>query len=670
MMRIALFLQCDAALLVISVAAVLLRRRPAVAAIVYGGSLVLSVALLAGALGRLIAGASPDGVVLPIGLPWIGSHFRIDALSAFFLVVINLGAAAASLYGLGHRRHEQDQQRVLPFFPAFLAGMNLVLLADDAFTFLASWEFMSLASWALVMARHQEADNARAGYVYIVMASLGTMALLLAFALLAGPLGGYAFATMRASGVTPGVAGLVLALVLIGAGSKAGLVPLHVWLPLAHPAAPSHVSALMSGVMTKVAIYAFVRIVFDLLGQPAWWWSVVVLTLGGATAVMGVLYALMQHDLKRLLAYHTVENIGIIYIGLGLALAFKVFDMPTAAALALTAGLLHTFNHSVFKSLLFLGAGAVLTATGERDMEHLGGLIHRMPQTAFAFLVGCVAISALPPFNGFVSEWLTFQAILLSPQLPSWGLRILAPAVGALLALSAALAAACFIKAFGISFLGRPRTIAAERAHETDRLAIAAMFVLAALCLIAGILPGVFIDALAPVVKTLVGDRMPVQIGIDWLSIVPIAESRSSYNGLLVFLFISASASLAAVAIHRLASDAVRKAPPWDCGFPDPSPATQYTATSFAEPIRRVYGAFAFRARERVDMPAPGELRPARLTVEMHDLVWEFIYDPVTHAVEFLAVKLNRLQFLTIRQYLSIVVGALVFLLLVLASWS
>ena len=548
--------------------------------------------------------------------------------------------------------------------------MNFVLLADDAFTFLASWEFMSLASWALVMARHQEADNARAGYVYIVMASLGTMALLLAFALLAGPLGGYAFATMRASGVTPGVAGLVLALVLIGAGSKAGLVPLHVWLPLAHPAAPSHVSALMSGVMTKVAIYAFVRIVFDLLGSPpgggASWCS----RSEAVTAVMGVLYALMQHDLKRLLAYHTVENIGIIYIGLGLALAFRAFDMPTAAALALTAGLLHTFNHSVFKSLLFLGAGAVLTATGERDMEHLGGLIHRMPQTAFAFLVGCVAISALPPFNGFVSEWLTFQAILLSPQLPSWGLRILAPAVGALLALSAALAAACFIKAFGISFLGRPRTIAAERAHETDRLAIAAMFVLAALCLIAGILPGAFIDALAPVVKTLVGDRMPVQIGIDWLSIVPIAESRSSYNGLLVFLFISASASLAAVAIHRVASDAVRKAPPWDCGFPDPNPATQYTATSFAEPIRRVYGAFAFRAQERVDMPAPGELRPARLTVEMHDLVWEFIYDPVTHAVEFLALKLNRLQFLTIRQYLSIVVGALVFLLLVLASWS
>ena len=226
-----------------------------------------------------------------------------------------------------------------------------------------------------------------------------------------------------------------------------------------------------------------------------------VLALGGITCVMGVLYALMQHDLKRLLAYHTVENIGIIFIGLGLALAFQANGMSWAAALALTAALLHVFNHSLFKSLLFFGAGAVLTATGERDMEHLGGLIHRMPLTAFAFLVGCVAISALPPLNGFVSEWLTFQAILLSPQLPQWGLKFLIPAVGALLALSAALAAACFVKAFGITFLGRPRTEAARRAHEADRFSLAAMFGLAALCLLAGILPGLFIDALAPVAQ-------------------------------------------------------------------------------------------------------------------------------------------------------------------------
>src|SRR5690242_4102759 len=387
------------------------------------------------------------------------------------------------------------------------------------------------------MAHHRDQENVRAGYIYLVMASFGTLALLLTFGLLAGPDGGYAFAEIRTAHPTAPLAALVLILALIGAGSKAGLVPLHVWLPLAHPAAPSHVSALMSGVMTKVAVYGFVRIAFDLLGPPVWWWSMLVLAVGGITAVMGVLYALMQHDLKRLLAYHTVENIGIIFIGLGLALAFKAHAMADAAALALTAGLLHVFNHSVFKSLLFFGSGAVLAATGERDMEHLGGLIHRMPQTAFAFLIGCAAISALPPLNGFVSEWLTFQAILLSPQLGSWGLKFLVPTVGALLALSAALAAACFVKAFGITFQGRPRTLAAELAHETDRFSLAAMFLLAALCLIAGILPGIFIDALAPVLEGLVGDRMPVQGSVDWLSIVPIAESRSSYNGLLVFIF-------------------------------------------------------------------------------------------------------------------------------------
>ncbi len=340
----------------------------------------------------------------------------------------------------------------------------------------------------------------------------------------------------------------------------------------------------------------------------------VVLALGGATAMLGVLYALMQHDLKRLLAYHTVENIGIIFIGLGLALAFEANHVAWAAALALTAALFHVFNHSLFKSLLFFGAGAVLTATGERDMEHLGGLIHRMPLTAFAFLIGCVAISALPPLNGFASEWLTFQAILVSPQFPQWGLKLLVPAVGALLALSAALAAACFVKAFGITFLGRARTPAVARAKETDRFSLAAMFVFAALCLIAGILPGVFIDGLAPVVQHLTGSRMPVQATVPWLSIVPITESRSSYNGLLLFLFIVTSGSLAILVTHWFQS-AIRRAPPWDCGYPDLSPATQYTASSFAQPIRRVFGTIIFRAREHVDMPPPGATQPARFRV-------------------------------------------------------
>jgi formate hydrogenlyase subunit 3/multisubunit Na+/H+ antiporter MnhD subunit len=619
---------------------------------------------------HLLGAAAPETIVLPVGVPWLGAHLRLDALSAFFLVVIDLGAMSASLFALGYGQHETAPGRVLPFYPAFLAAMTLVLVADDAYTFLLSWEFMSLTSWALVMAHHRVPENVRAGYIYLVMASFGTMALLLAFGLLAGPDGLYAFAQMRAAHPSAVLGALALVLALIGAGSKAGLVPLHVWLPLAHPAAPSHVSALMSGVMTKVAVYGYIRIVFDLAGGPAWWWSIVVLALAGATTVMGVLYALMQHDLKRLLAYHTVENIGIIFIGLGLALAFKAHGMLFAAALAFTAALLHVFNHSLFKSLLFFGAGAVLTATGERDMEHLGGLIHRMPKTAFLVLIGCAAISALPPLNGFVSEWLTFQAILLSPQLPSWGVKLLIPAVGALLALAAALAAACFVKAYGVTFLGRPRTPAAEAATETDSYSLAAMLILAALCLLVGILPGIFIDALAPVSSALIGAHMPAQIGAQWLSIVPIAASRSSYDGLLVFLFIAISGMLAAFAIHRLASDRLRRAPAWDCGYPDASPMTQYSATSFAQPIRRVFGTVVFRAREQVEMPPPGDTRPARLKVELHDLIWEAIYAPLVVGINFTADRLNRFQFLTIRQFLTLVFCTLIVLLLVLAIWN
>jgi hydrogenase-4 component B len=658
-----------AALLVLAPLAVVLSSTPHAMPVVYGASVVVTVMLGALAL-FVLTDRSLSSVTLPLGLPWLGAHFRIDPLSAYFLLVINLGGAAASLFALGYGRHESAPARVLSFYPVYLAAMNLVVLADDAFSFLLSWELMSLTSWALVIAHDRERENLRAGYVYLLMAVFGTLALLFMFGLLAGPDGHYTFEAIRQSHPSAGLAALVLILALVGAGSKAGVVPLHAWLPLAHPAAPSHASALMSGVMTKVAVYGFVRIVFDLLGAPEWWWSMVVLAVGGITAVMGVLYALMQHDLKRLLAYHTVENIGIIFIGLGLALAFKAYGQEWAAALALTAALFHVFNHSVFKSLLFFGAGAVLGATGERDMEHLGGLIHRMPQTAFAFLIGCVAISALPPLNGFVSEWLTFQAILLSPQLPSWGLKFLVPAVGALLALSAALAAACFVKAYGVTFLGRPRTPVAAEAQETDGRSLAAMFALAALCLVAGVLPGIFLDALAPVTQALTGASMPHQSGVAWLTIVPIAESRSSYNGLLVFVFMVLSGSIAAFAIHRLASDRIRRGPAWDCGYPDASPATQYTASSFAQPIRRVFGTVVFAAREIDEMPPPGSIAPARLVVVTRDLIWDAAYAPIAGFVGIAAERLNILQFLTIRRYLTLVFAALVLLLLVLAIWQ
>ncbi len=651
------------------IAAVVARRRDA-HTIVYGAALALSALGLAISSAHFLGREAPASLVLPIGLPWLGAHFRLDALSAFFIALGHLGAAAASLYAIGYGRHETHPARVAPFYPAFLAGLALVPLADDAYTFLVTWEFMSLASWALVMAHHRRAENAQAGFVYLVMAAFGALALLLAFGLLAGASGGYAFDAMRAHPPKAVVAGFALALALIGAGSKAGLAPLHVWLPLAHPAAPSHVSALMSGVMTKVAIYGFMRFAFDLLGPPDWRWSLAVMPLGAATALIGVLSANMEIDLKRLLAYSTVENIGLIFIALGLALAFEADDLSRAAALALTAAMLHAFNHMLFKSLLFFAAGAVLTATGARDLNRLGGLFDRMRWTSLSALIGCAAIAGLPPLNGFVSEWLMLQAVLLGPAFPQWTLKLMTLGMGAAVALVAALAAAAFARAFGIAFLGRPRSPEAARAGEVDAPMRYAMAGLAGACLLAGIFPGVLIDALKPLAQATVGAAMPLQSKIGWTSIAPIAELRSSYNGLLVFVFFVTAGVMASFVIHRFASAALRRAPAWDCGFPNSDPATQYTAQSFAQPIRRVYGGFAFAARETVDMPRPGDPRAARLTIHMHDRVWRGLYAPIGAAVEGIATRLNPLQFLTIRQYLSVVFGALIALLVLLAARS
>jgi formate hydrogenlyase subunit 3/multisubunit Na+/H+ antiporter MnhD subunit len=472
---------------------------------------------------------------------------------------------------------------------------------------------------------------------------------------------------MRHANVRPLLAGAAFVLVLIGAGSKAGLVPLHVWLPLAHPAAPSHVSALMSGVMTKVAIYGMVRILFDLLADAPWWWGGLLLTVGAISAVMGVLYALMQHELKTLLAYHTVENIGIIVIGLGLALAFRSGSLPDLAALSLVAALLHVLNHALFKSLLFCGAGAVLAAAGERDLEKLGGLIRRMPLTALFFLVGCIAISGLPPLNGFVSEWLTFQAIFASTAFSNEVLRLGVPVAGALLALSAALAAACFVKVYGVAFLGRPRGPGAASALEPEGAITAALALFSLLCLVIGALPGLAIWLANPVAVTLVGEGMPSNAG-GFLWLAPFSDGTTSYSGLVVLVLVVAVPLLIVWTVQRLGVRRQRRGAAWDCGFPDPSPATQYTASSFSQPIRRVFGSFVFRAREVVDMPAPGEQRPARLTVKLVDPAWDWLFQPIQLAVGAVTLRINILQFLTIRRYLSFMFAALVVLLLVVVA--
>ncbi len=642
--------------------------RGAFLAVVYPIAAVAALALGAVDLEVLIGGKA-FVAQLPVGLPTIGGlHVRLDALSAFFGIVINGGVVAASLYGLGFDRSRELSKRVEPFFPIFAAAMNCVLLADDAYGFLFSWELMSLASWALVVARHADAECQRAGHLYLVMAALGTAALLFAFGGLAGTAGGYAFDTIRAHPPRPAVAALILAAALIGCGSKGGLVPLHAWLPLAHPAAPSHVSALMSGVMTKVAIYGFVRIAFDLLGPPAWWWALPPILLGALSAVLGLLHAVLERDLKRVLAYSTVENIGVIFVALGLALAFRANGLNEGAAVAMAAALLHVLNHSWFKSLLFLGAGAVLHATGHRDLERMGGLIRVMPRTAVFFLVGALAISALPPLNGFVSEWLLFQSVLAGPSLPQASLHFASPAIGALLALAAALAAACFVRVYGTAFLGRPRSAEAARAHDVPLVQQIAMGGLALLCILGGLLGGPLIVGLAPVLRLLTGTGLPnAGSGPTPFSLVAFDPARSIYDAPIIALFVAIASLTTLVVVHRLSERKTRRGPAWDCGFPDPSPATQYTASSFAQPLRRVYGAIAFSARDSVTMPPPGDTSPATFSVSLVDYVWRFLYAAPGRGVLLLAERLNVLQFLSIRRYLVLMFSALVILLSIAA---
>jgi formate hydrogenlyase subunit 3/multisubunit Na+/H+ antiporter MnhD subunit len=662
-MLLTVILFCLLALLLLSLLAAGISAMPWANAVIYGGCALASAVALTAAVLALATGQGA-AVVLPIGLPWLGLHLRLDALAAGFLAVIAFGGAASSLYAVGYGRHEDAPGRVLPFVPAFIAGMSLVILADDVFAFLLAWELMSLMSWALVVSHDREPENLHAGLVYIVMAGIGTLCLMAAFALLAGS--GLAFDSMRGQSLSGGVTAVVFLLALVGAGSKAGLFPLHAWLPLAHPAAPSHVSALMSGVMTKVAIYAFIRIAFDILGPVDWRLGMVVIIVGAATAVLGVLYAILQNDLKRLLAYSTVENVGIIFLGLGLALAFRADGLKAAAALALTGALLHVFNHALFKSLLFFGAGAVQGATGTRNLDRLGGLIHGMPRTAGLFLIGAAAISALPPLNGFASEWLIFQAAFQSWHFPQWGLRLLAPTAAAVLALAAALAAACFVKAFGTAFLGRPRSLEAQNSRETDMASLLAMAALAGACVLAGLLPSGIIGLLAPIVQGLTGATMATH---TLAPLTPVAASHNTYSGLLIALCLVATTLAITLALHYFAQRGTRRSAIWDCGYPEDNPLSQYSASSFAQPIRRVFATTIFRARESVAMPPPGDLAPSRFTLHLWDPAWDVLYVPVADFVQALAGRVNRFQYLTIRRYLGIVFVTLVFLLTVLAVW-
>ncbi|MBI5343891.1 MAG: hydrogenase 4 subunit B [Deltaproteobacteria bacterium] len=619
-----------------------------------------------------------ETAVIPIGLPDLPFYIRLDALSGFFITVISLLALFVSIYSLGYVRGFLGKRSVtslVVFYCLFMAGMLLVALADDAFFFLISWELMAAASFFLVAFEDERTENRRAAFIYLLIAHVGAIFILLSFGVIAGftsgfeSFNGYTFSAMRGSNLPPLWASVAFLLAFFGFAAKAGMIPLHVWLPEAHPAAPSNVSALMSGVMLKTAIYGIIRIAFDMLHVSQWWWGGLVLALGAISAVMGILYALMERDLKRLLAYSSVENIGIILIGIGLSMIFASFGKPLMSALALTAALYHTLNHAMFKGLLFMGAGAILHSTHERDMEGMGGLIHRMPWTAAVFLVGCVSISALPPFNGFVSEWLTFQAFLLSPVLPSALLKLLIPGGAALLALTAALAAACFVKAYGVVFLGHWRGRENPNIHEVGWAMRCGMILAGLACLFLGVLPTVVIGWMGAIPERLVGAKAASASGqLNWMWLTPVSAERASYSAPIVFAGILSVVAIAYLMLHARRS-AIRRAPLWDCGFEKTTNRMQYTAASFSMPIRRIFG-FLFMVKEtartsdgRYSYAFPQ--RPVIYRLKIRDRIWNSLYRPVADGSFFIARRAGKLQHGRIQIYLLYSFVTMIFLLLV-----
>ncbi|HYN76499.1 MAG TPA: hydrogenase 4 subunit B [Lamprocystis sp. (in: g-proteobacteria)] len=623
-------------------------------------------ALAAGVVALLVGGVA--SVTLPLGLPWMPWHIRLDALSGFFLTLIGVVTCAVGLYGpayvRGFERGKDSLTALGGFSGLFLTGMLVVVLADDAFLFMVAWEVMSLSSYFLVAFHHEHAENRRAAFLYLLMAHVGGLMILLAYGVLAAFGSSFAFADLRTAAITPVWAGVAFTLAFIGFGMKAGLVPLHAWLPEAHPVAPSHISALMSGVMLKVAVYGFIRIVFDLIGHVQWQWGVAVLVIGSLSALYGVLAALMQTDLKRLLAYSSVENLGIIFIALGLSLVFLSAGFTELGALAFVAALYHCLNHALFKGLLFLGAGAILHGTHERDLDQMGGLLRRMPWTGLFFLVGVLSISALPPFNGFVSEWLTFQAALQAWQLDSGVLRTLIPITSAVLALTGALVAVTFVKVYGIAFLGQARSRHVRRARRGPWGMLAGQGLLAVLCLLLGVLPTWVVELIDAVPRQVLGVGLPQASAYGWLWLTPVSPQTASYSGPLVLLMLGGIGVTAfwlfnhlwtQGARHRL----VRRSDAWDCGFAPPSARMQYTATAFAQPLRRVFG-LVFHIEESVTVQADGTRRHR---LHIGDRFWTLLYLPVARAVESSARRVVRLQSGNVRVYLGWTLATLVGLL-------
>jgi hydrogenase-4 component B len=587
------------------------------------GERIATVLMVAGALfgivGAGLAIARPSAGI-DLGWPVPGGRFaiRIDGISALFVIQIFLISALGSVYGLGYWRqveHPRDGRKLRLFYGIMTAGMALLVCARNTMLFMAGWEIMALAAFLSLSSQDDQRTVREVGYVYMVATRLATLCLFAMFAVLFVATGSFDFAASRP--ITPGAATAILILAIVGFGLKAGVMPMHVWLPGAHASAPSHVSALMSGVLIKMGIYGFVR-VFSLFPHPPLWWGQLILLLGCVSGILGVAFAISQHDFKRLLAYHSVENIGIICMGLGVALLGRSLGNSALVALGLGGALLHVWNHGMFKGLLFLSAGSVLHATHTREIDELGGLAKRMPWTALAFLVGAVAICGLPPLNGFISELLVYLGLFRSAALPQDALW-LAGALGApALALIGALALACFVKVHGAMFLGEPRSERTAHANESNRFILAPMAVLAGICFLVGVLPWVvapILDgAVAAWAPELAGKRLTVLAPLCWVSLL---------GGLLLV------ALLVAVGLVRrnLRNNPAEKVGTWDCGYVAPGPTMQYSSSSFAQTL---VGLFSWALRPKVSKPDTRGLfpHPEAFTSHVADVVLDSILIP------------------------------------------
>ena len=612
--------------------------------------------------------SSPPVNILSISItPILEFVFRGDTISGFFILVISVITFSVSIYSVGYTKGMANKGVLGFLFSIFIVSMYAVVLSGNVITFLISWETMSIVSYFLVVFDTQE-KSARAGFIYALMTHVGMAFIIALFLILYKYTGHMDFAGIKAAAgnLPDAVKTMIFIFAIIGFGTKAGIVPLHTWLPEAHPAAPSNISSLMSGVMIKVGIYGILRIVVDILGVGPEWWGTAIIIIGAVTSVLGIMYATVERDIKRLLAYCSVENIGIILLGIGTSMVLASNGLYKLSAIAMTAGLYHTLNHAVYKGLLFLSAGSLVHSTHTKNLEEMGGLIKLMPYTAFFFLIGSVSICALPFFNGFVSEWLTYQSLLSNFQAMSATAKVAAPLGGAALAFSGALAVACFVKAFGIPFLGLPRSHHATDAKESPPSMITGMGILALLCLVLGIFPGHTIKLFSPAVSSLTGIEymLPSGKGIIHISKTAVDLSPLAILVAMIAIFV------AVVVLIRIVGgkSRVTHGDSWDCGMTSLTPRMQYTATAYTNPFRRIFEKiyFPIRSVNSVYILKPLILKSVSYTNEITPTFDKYLYKPITDFIHSIAGKVKMLQSGSIHLYLGYI---LITLLLLLLFW-